>query len=228
MMNSKRHITPKEGKESRIWGPVLFYLYGIFKRGSIRRLLAKIVLKLEDGEIFSITIRRIFAKYHDVHVGMYSGRGCFIDGNFKPGTQIGRYTAIYSTVIAFNANHPMNTKSTHALFYNPRLKYVKKDLLTRTQLTIGNDVWIGHNAIILSEVSSIGDGAIIGAGTVVHQDVPSYAIVVGNPGRIVRYRFSQAIIQDLLEEKWWEKSFDELLPEIKSLQVPLDGTDQIR
>jgi len=227
-MNSMRHITPKEGKESRIWGPLFFFLYGVFKRRSIRWLIAKMVLKLEGGELYSITIRRIFTTYHDVHVGMYSGKGCFINGNFKPGTRIGRYTAIYSTVIAFNANHPMNTKSTHALFYNPRLKYVKEDILTRTQLTIGNDVWIGHNAIILSEVSSIGDGAIIGAGTVVHQDVPPYAVVVGNPGRIVRYRFSQAIIQDLLEEKWWEKSFDELLPEIKSFQVPLDGTEQIR
>jgi virginiamycin A acetyltransferase len=227
-MSLNKQGSIKEGKESRFWGPVMFYLYGLFTRASIRRLIIKIVLKLERNEIYSQTLRLIFSKYHDIQVGMYSGRGCFVHGNFKPGTRIGRYTAIYRTVIAFNANHPMNTKSTHALFYNPGFKYAEEDLLTRTQLNIGNDVWIGHNAIILSGVSSIGDGAIIGAGTVVYQDVPPYAVVVGNPGRIVRYRFSQELIQKLLEEKWWNKSFDELLPEIKSFQIPLDGSDQIR
>ncbi len=233
-MNCDNHETlkpkkpPKEGIESKFWGAILFFLYGIFIRRSIRTLIATIVLKLEDDPIYSVTIRRIFATYHDIHVGMYSGRGCFVAGNFRPGTRIGRYAAVYSTVVGFDANHPMNTKSTHALFYNPKLGYAKKDLLSRTKLTIGNDVWIGHNAIILSTVSSIGDGAIIGAGTVLHQDVPPYAVVVGNPGRIVRYRFSPETIEKLLEEKWWDKSFEELLPQIETFQKPLDGGDRIR
>lgn len=217
----------REGRES-LWGPLLYLLYGAFKRASIRRVISRIVLKLEEDEYYSVTIRRIFSTYHSVEVGMYSGRGCFLPGNYKPGTRIGRYSSIYKTAIAFNANHPMNTKSTHAFFYNPGLKYVEKDLLTRTNLTIGNDVWIGHNAIILSGVSSIGDGAIIGAGTVLHQDVPPYAVVVGNPGRIVRYRFSQGVIESLLQEQWWQKPLADLLAEMPVFQRPLEGAEQIR
>ncbi|MBN1764010.1 MAG: CatB-related O-acetyltransferase [Sedimentisphaerales bacterium] len=218
----------REGKECRALGKLLFYLYGIFKRGSIRRLIRYLVLRVEGGPVFSVTIRKIFSRYHDIEVGMYSGRGCFVLGHFKPGTIIGRYTAIYKTVIAFNANHPMNTKSTHAFFYNPKLGFAEKDLLNRTQLTIGNDVWIGHNAIILSSVSSIGDGAIIGAGTVLHQDVPPYAVVTGNPSRVVRYRFSKEVIEELLASRWWEKTFEELQTDLSSFQKPLDGSDQIR
>ena len=67
---------------------------------------------------------------------------------------------------------------------------------------IGSDVWIGMNALILSGVS-IGHGAIIAANTVVTKDVPPYAIVAGNPGRIKKYRFSQDVINDLLRYPWW-------------------------
>jgi len=226
-MACRKEVPFKEGNES-FFGPSLFFLYGIFKRISIRKTICKLVIKLEKDEYFSVTIRRIFSVYHDIHVGMYSGRGSFVHGNYKPGTRVGRYSSIYRTALAFNANHPMNTKSTHALFYNPKFGHTEEDLLTRNQLTIGNDVWIGAGAIILSGVSSIGDGAIIGAGTVLHQDVPPYAVVVGNPGRVVRYRFSQEVIQTLLEEKWWEKSILELQPEMVAFQEPLEDADQIR
>lgn len=68
---------------------------------------------------------------------------------------------------------------------------------------IGNDVWIAHRVIILSGVT-IGDGAVVGAGSVVAKDVPPYAIVVGNPARVVRYRFSEEQIAALLEIRWWD------------------------
>jgi acetyltransferase-like isoleucine patch superfamily enzyme len=122
----------------------------------------------------------------------------------------------------------MNTKSTHALFYNPEFGYIEKDSLTRTHLTIGSDVFIGHNAILLPTVKTIGHGAIIGAGAVVHKDIPPYAVVVGNPARIVRYRFSKPTIDDLLAERWWEKPFDEIKQEIETFQKPLEGQEQIR
>jgi len=69
--------------------------------------------------------------------------------------------------------------------------------------SIGNDVWIGMNVLILSGVS-IGNGAIIGANTVVTKDVPPYAIVAGNPGTIKKYRFSQDIINELIRYPWWK------------------------
>jgi len=216
------------GRQARFIGAVLYAVYGAVKRGSVRRFIRYAALKSEGGPLYSVTIRRIFKAYHDIEVGMYTGRGCFYYGNFPPGTRIGRYSAIYKTAIAFSANHPMNLKSTHALFYNPNLGHAEYDLLTRTKLTIGNDVWIGHNAILLSEVSSVGDGAIIGAGAVVHQDVPPYAVVVGNPARVVRYRFTEDVIEELLEEKWWEKPFGELKEQFSDFQKPLEGSETVR
>lgn len=75
---------------------------------------------------------------------------------------------------------------------------------------IGNDVWIGQNAIILASVTNIGDGAVIGAGTVVTKNVPDFAVVVGNPGRIVKYRFSEQATRKLKQERWWDKDIDDL------------------
>ena len=72
------------------------------------------------------------------------------------------------------------------------------------QTTIGNDVWIGCNAVVMSGLT-VGDGAVIGGGTVVTKDVPPYAIVVGNPARVLRYRFSPEIISELLELRWWDR-----------------------
>jgi carbonic anhydrase/acetyltransferase-like protein (isoleucine patch superfamily) len=68
---------------------------------------------------------------------------------------------------------------------------------------IGNDVWIGAKATILSGVA-VGDGAVIGARSVVARDVPPYGIVVGNPARFIRKRFTDDIIRQLLEIRWWD------------------------
>ena len=69
-------------------------------------------------------------------------------------------------------------------------------------ITIGNDVWIGAKSTIMSGVK-IGDGAVIGSGSVVAKDVPPYAIVVGNPAKIIKYRFDENQIEDLLKISWW-------------------------
>ena len=68
---------------------------------------------------------------------------------------------------------------------------------------IGNDVWVGANAVVVKGVR-VGDGAIIGASAVVTRDVPPYAIVVGNPARVLRYRFSEEDIAFLLTLRWWD------------------------
>ncbi len=75
---------------------------------------------------------------------------------------------------------------------------------SKGDIVVGNDVWIGYQAMILSGVH-IGDGAVIGARTVVARDVPPYAVVVGNPARIIRYRFNPKVITELLTLKWWDK-----------------------
>lgn len=219
-------LNKEEGNELWLLGYFCFKLYS-HVGGRIQKIIRWFLLKFEGGH-YSITLRKIFLAYHHVNVGMYTRGPLFNPASFPPGSTIGRYCSIHGTAQAFGANHPMNTKSAHAFFYNPLLGYVKKDLLQRTSLTVGNDVFIGYHAIITSSVSSIGDGAIIGAGAVVFKDVPPYAIVVGNPARVVRYRFSDEKIAELIHSRWWKKSLDKLLPEIESFQRPLDGTDTIR
>ncbi len=76
-------------------------------------------------------------------------------------------------------------------------------------VTIGNDVWIGVRVIILGGVK-IGNGAVIGAGSVVTRDVPPYAVVAGAPARLIRYRFEEPVIRRLEELQWWNKSEEEL------------------
>lgn len=93
---------------------------------------------------------------------------------------------------------------------------------------MGHDVWIGHNAVILPSVSKIGNGAVIGANTVVHQNVPPFAVVSGFPGRVVRHRFNEETIRQIEESKWWEKPIEELRKNIVEFQRPLDGTESIR
>lgn len=70
---------------------------------------------------------------------------------------------------------------------------------------VGNDVWVGANAVILKG-KCIGDGAIVGAGAVVTKDVPPYAIAVGNPAKVINYRFAPEEIDFLLNTRWWDCS----------------------
>ena len=83
------------------------------------------------------------------------------------------------------------------------------ELPLKGDTVIGNDVWIGQNAVILPGVH-IGDGAIIGANSVVGRNVEPYTIVAGNPARAIRKRFDDELIGYLLAFKWWDKSIEEI------------------
>lgn len=87
---------------------------------------------------------------------------------------------------------------------------------SKGKVTIGNDVWVGTEALILSGVT-IGDGAVIGARTVVTRDVPPYAIVSGSPAKVVKYRFPEPVIQRLLAVRWWawdEAQVERAIPDL--------------
>jgi virginiamycin A acetyltransferase len=182
----------------------------------IRNNIIRIVLKLEGGECYSSTLREIFLKYYGVNIGPYSHGGCFKPFQFGRETTIGRYCSFAHTARVMNRNHPLKYCSTHALFFNPVLKYVKEDKIEHVPIVIGSDVWIGHNAIIMPNVKTIGHGAVLAAGAVVNKDVPPYAVMVGNPARVVRFRFDPEVIENLLESKWWEKDIEELDKELMS------------
>lgn len=198
-----------------------YRLYG-HSRERERRILRSLVRRLEGGEIRSPTLRRIFADYHGVEIGMYSHGGCFTVNQCDPRTSIGRYCSIAHGARILRGNHPMELKSMHGFFFDPALGVCDSFLGTFYPIAIGNDVWIGDGAIIMPSVSKIGDGAVIAAGAVVNKDIPPYAVVCGNPARVVRYRFSEGKIRELQESRWWEKTIEELLPELAEFQRPLE------
>ena len=127
---------------------------------------------------------------------------------------IGKFCQIASGVefIMNGANHQMNAVSTYPFYtlegWDMEPPAVA-DLPLKGDTVIGNDVWIGQNAVILPGVH-IGDGAIIGANSVVGSDVEPYTIVIGNPAKILRKRFDDGLIEMLLELKWWDKSIEDI------------------
>jgi acetyltransferase-like isoleucine patch superfamily enzyme len=196
----------------------LHRLYGC-RRCRVRKAVLKIVDRLEGGEHYSPTLRAIFRDYHDVDIGMYTHGGCFEPGRFDRFTTVGRYCSISRTARAMNRDHPVSFRSTHAFFFNPVLGHVDRDLIEYTPLNIGHDVWFGHNSVIMPGVREIATGAVIAAGAVVNKNVPPYAVVVGNPARVVRYRFAPQIIEGLLRSEWWEKSIEELKQDMAAFQT---------
>jgi acetyltransferase-like isoleucine patch superfamily enzyme len=123
-------------------------------------------------------------------------------------TTIGSYCSIANLCTIGAAPHDLKRLTTFPFV-----------LVDGYKTVIGHDVWIGCNSVILAGVN-IGTGAVIGAGSVVTKDVPPYSIVVGNPARVLRYRFSKELIPRLLESRWWE------LPEDRVKSLPLDDPEK--
>lgn len=127
---------------------------------------------------------------------------------------IGKFCQIAAGVefVMNGANHQMNAVSTFPFYtlegWNMKAP-AASDMPFKGDTVIGNDVWIGQNATILPGVH-IGDGAIIGANSVVASDVEPYSIVVGNPAKLIRYRFDGELTSLLLKFKWWDKPVEEI------------------
>lgn len=118
--------------------------------------------------------------------------------------------------------HPTNYLSTHPVFFSNKkqagVSFTKSNYFKEYEpINIGNDVWVGANVVVVDGVT-VGNGAIIAAGSVIVKDVPPYAIVGGNPAKLIRMRFSDDVIESLSELEWWNSTPAWLFKHIECFQ----------
>jgi acetyltransferase-like isoleucine patch superfamily enzyme len=152
------------------------------------------------------------ARMNNVIIGNYT---YISENSIINNTIIGKFCSIGPNLISGWGTHPTNGISTHPMFYsiaeqNGMTLSSENKTKEYLPIRIGNDVFIGMNVTILDGIM-IGDGAIIGAGAVVSKDIPAYAIAVGNPVKIVKYRFEDEIIENLIKIEWWNFNKEDLV-----------------
>ena len=172
---------------------------------------------------------------HGVPVGRQSYFGDGVVGACENGwiERIGHFTSINSTA-EISVDHQFNmttvsddivrffSEKNETLFKNKYLADPKNPYAAgESLLTVGNDVWVGTNVFInCSKVKSIGDGAVIGAGAVVIEDVPPYAVVLGVPAKVKKYRYEPEMVETLLRVKWWNWNIEEINANADALISP--------
>jgi len=150
---------------------------------------------------------------NNISIGDYTSinENTQIDTNCK---SIGKYCSISHGVKIGMGSHPIYHLSTSTVFYEQYRGYIDEQLFDEYEdkgfTIIGHDVLIGANAIIMAGIS-IGHGSVIGAGSIVTKDVSPYSIVAGNPAKVIKYRFDEKTIEELLKIKWWDKDIKDLV-----------------
>jgi acetyltransferase-like isoleucine patch superfamily enzyme len=150
---------------------------------------------------------RIYGKsvLSDVTIGKHT----YFANTRAKNLKIGSFCSVGpNTILGGLGAHPTNIISTHPAFYSNQCQsgksfYYNKKIDESPKTTIGNDVWIGANSIIIDGVS-VGNGVIVAAGAVVVKDVPDYAVVGGVPASIIKFRFNEDDIELLKALKWWD------------------------
>lgn len=148
----------------------------------------------------------------EINIGRFS---YLASGSQVSLTKLGSFCSIGPYLICGYGDHPAGFASTSPVFFSTGrqcgVTFSNKDLFEeKKEIQIGHDVWIGARVFIKDGIK-IGHGAIIGAGAVVVRDVPDYAVVAGVPARIIRFRFAEEVIKQLLDLQWWNWPEDKLL-----------------
>lgn len=128
--------------------------------------------------------------------------------------KIGKYCSFGENIkIYLGGNHNMNRVTTYPFGTFKKVwgldKNINETALSKGGVTIGNDVWVADGATIMSGIT-IENGAVIATNSVVTKDVPAYAVVAGNPAKIVKYRFDEQTIEKLLASNWWNLPDDKI------------------
>ena len=140
------------------------------------------------------------------YFGPYSMVNNAVIGNYNsiaPSVKIGQAKHSIDFITTYNK---ISSKFSYSLFHQPTI--------------IRNDVWIGGNAVIMQGVT-IGNGAVIGANAVVTKDVPDFAVVIGCPAKVLKYRFDEEARKLIIESNWWENDIECAAEEIKKLWKPI-------
>lgn len=182
---------------------------------SLSYVLAKFLKKARGNAIANCTIHptskieagsTVINSYMDRH--SFCGYDCSIVN-----CNIGSFCSIASGVSIGGVGHPTHFVSTSPVFLSHKdsvkSKFARHEYLPRLRTHIGHDVWIGERALIKAGVR-IGDGAVVGMGSIVTKDVEPYSIVAGNPAQLVRMRFDRGVVEGLLKMRWWELPDSEL------------------
>ena len=161
-------------------------------------------------------------------------RATYIAGASLSNVTAGKFCSIGQGVRIGLARHPTNFLSTHPALYSSSdqtpLHIEEVPAFAETSpVVIGSDVWIGAQSLIMGGIA-LGHGAIVGAGSIVTRDIPEYAIAVGSPARVIRYRFDEKTISMLLRLQWWNKPDQEIkqLLRLISPSGPVDAAELSR
>lgn len=179
-------------------------------------------LRMQPGAVLYYNLDAVLEPYTSIIAGVvlpHIGAFSYTYSPLLPGVKIGRYSSIAKGLTIPLPAHPYQAMSTSPFLYDPDAvptkqylednRYLYENYVPNPQKpmpVIGNDVWIGMNATIMPGVT-IGDGAMVAAGSVVTKDVAPYMIVGGNPAKVIRPRFEAHVIEKLMAVRWWRYSF---------------------
>lgn len=199
-----------------ICSDIAYPVINLYKRITSRHILigrnARVNINAKFEGFNKIERNSIFKG--EIGILSYIGANCLVVGH------IGRFCSISGNVTFLTATHPFRDFiSTHPAFYSlkrqsgitlvNRQKFVEHPTKEgqKYSINVGNDVYIGYGVTIIGPVS-IGDGAIIGACSVVTSDIPEYSIAVGNPAKVIRKRFTPETIAKIKKSEWWNKDIN--------------------
>lgn len=186
---------------SKVSNSILDRYVTIHNKCSVSQTVIKDNVAIYDGN-----------RLHAAYIGRYS---YFASGSQVSMAKFGSFCSVGPYLICGYGDHPTGFVSTSPVFFSTGkqcgVSFSDVDLFEeRKEISVGNDVWIGARVFIRDGIK-IGNGAIIAAGSVVVKDVPPYAILGGVPAKIIRYRFTEKIIDQLLDLSWWDWNEIELL-----------------
>ena len=194
----------------------LYLIYFKWKNAHEKSVIFQKSCVISDNDFFEGN-NNVGGRIHKSHIGY----GTYIIGEngYIHDCKIGRFCSIASNCHIGLGDHALNMVSSSPLFYSAHSllpeNFLSESIAmeestihgTNYKVIIGNDVWMGYN-VCVKEGVTIGDGAIIGAKSLVTHDIPPYAIAVGTPAKVIKYRFTPEQIQKLLEIQWWDKDIE--------------------